>query len=260
MENGATIGLYGKHPAFGDFIAAGLSDEIREMAESWLNRVMPQLRAGWGDAWEARYDAAPALRFWFGSLLTGAGSFCGVLAPSRDKVGRRFPLLAGVAGSDLLPPVLDGGQGFYDTVQGYIAGFERAPGTAGAEMAAGLAEALGEDPPPAAALPDSGFWATRPGNDVARLWADVAATDHLRAAQRRSYVWFAGEDSGASALYAAETLPAAEALAWLLAGVAQTLDVATPEVTDVLDDAPDTSGHGAVNPESTVQAREAGQS
>jgi hypothetical protein len=42
--------------------------------------------------------------------------------------------------------------------------------------------------------PDA-FWAVRPGASVATLLADIALTDHRRAAAGRSYWWVAGQDA-----------------------------------------------------------------
>jgi len=102
------VGIYGKHPAFGDFVTAGLPQASQDLLESWLNRVLPQLRDLWGEQWQAAFDAAPVMMFWIGPGLTaGDGALCGVMGPSRDKVARRFPLLEGVPGSGQRPPALD---------------------------------------------------------------------------------------------------------------------------------------------------------
>jgi hypothetical protein len=60
------------------------------------------------------------------------------------------------------------------------------------------------------------FWASRPDADAAQLWADVATTDHLRAAATRSYWWLG--NGAPAALYATEGWPGAVAIAWLMAG------------------------------------------
>jgi type VI secretion system ImpM family protein len=51
--------VYGKHPAFGDFLTAGLSGVAQDRIESWLNASLSTLKAAWGQAWEQGFDASP---------------------------------------------------------------------------------------------------------------------------------------------------------------------------------------------------------
>lgn len=89
--------LFGKLPAHGDFIARGLSDADVERLDDFLSASLSA--AATIDGFEDLYAAAPAWRF----VKTIAGkAVCGVLAPSVDRVGRQFPILAGVAaGADV---------------------------------------------------------------------------------------------------------------------------------------------------------------
>jgi len=52
--------IYGKHPAFGDFIGAGLPQAVQDRLDGWLGAMLADLRVGWAAAWEASFDAAPA--------------------------------------------------------------------------------------------------------------------------------------------------------------------------------------------------------
>ena len=84
--------LFGKLPAHGDFIRRGIGEAAAEELDDWLS-------ASLGDAatledFDDLYAQAPAWRFIAG---IGGQAMCGVIAPSVDKVGRRFPILAGVA-------------------------------------------------------------------------------------------------------------------------------------------------------------------
>lgn len=85
--------LFGKLPAHGDFVARGLSHDRRDALDGWLAAAMERGRERHGAAFDDRYDAAPPWRFVTASREAGA------LVPSVDRVGRRFPLLLGVAGS-----------------------------------------------------------------------------------------------------------------------------------------------------------------
>lgn len=212
---GVAVGLYGKHPAFGDFVTAGLSERAQATLESWLHQVMPAVRDGWGEAWEPLFDASPVIRFWFGSALTGEpGALCGIMAPSRDKVGRRFPLIAGMSGGDQPAPVQGADQTFYAMVTEAVAGFVR-PGQAGAkDFAAYLQDAVRAVTPGPADPIEPAFWAARGDGDLERLWADVSDVDHARAAAARSYLWCEGP--GGAAVHVTRGLPGPEVLAWLM--------------------------------------------
>jgi type VI secretion system protein ImpM len=203
--------IYGKHPAFGDFIGAGLPLAVQDRLESWLNAMLADLRAGWAAAWEASFDAAPALFFWVGGRVTGDAAICGVMVPSRDKVGRRFPLLAGGVGNGHLPPVLH--PAIYLPAD-MLAQLETLKPDV-AQGAAGIMESLTIGGVVDQII-EPAFWASRADPDCAQLWADAATADHLRAAASRSY-WWLGNGADA-ALYATEGWPHATAIAWLMAG------------------------------------------
>ncbi len=201
------IGIFGKHPAFGDFLGAGLSGPLRELLETWLNAMLPELRALWAEAWEPNWDAAPVLRFWIGGDVLNM-PVAGVMVASRDRVGRRFPLIALAEDAGLPPPVLDADQGFYDALLGRLATVAPSP-DAGAQ---GLAEALALDGAATPQRPETDFWAARGDADLGQLWADIRAADHRAAAEARSYWWRSGGDV---ALYVAQGLPPAGAFGWL---------------------------------------------
>ena len=207
-------GFYGKHPGFGDFVTAGLSAPLNGRLEFWLNTVLPDLRDGVGGAWESHYDAAPQMRIWIGPLLCPEGrGFCGVMTAARDKVGRRFPLLAGVEGAGIAPPSVDPDQNIYDRIAGFLADYTRADEDArGLAAMFGAAVLRGLEPAEPLYAPD--FWAARRDGDVVRLWQDVAAADQIRAQADRSYLWHA--DPAATALYVTQGLPGAAAFAWMM--------------------------------------------
>ena len=90
--------LFGKMPALGDFVSRGLDQSMRERLDTWLTREMEMARAGAGDDFDRRFDAAPAWNYvdqdadgrWIG----------GALCASRDRSGRRFPLIMGATADD----------------------------------------------------------------------------------------------------------------------------------------------------------------
>lgn len=208
-------GLYGKHPAFGDFISAGLPGEDWRALADWMEATFGVWRETAGPGWAGIFDAAPNIRFWLGAELTGREALRGVWSASQDRVGRRFPLLL-AQGSDL-PPVSEPDQQFYEQAETLLGDLRQRPGF----DPAGVVEELGRALPPGhAAHPvhPSGFWAANPGQGAAALWSDMAPTDHLHAATARSYWWVSAGHDGPSAGVAVSGWPDANLLGWLLSG------------------------------------------
>ncbi|MCX7888230.1 MAG: type VI secretion system-associated protein TagF [Rhodobacteraceae bacterium] len=88
-------GFFGKIPATGDFVWRGLPDRFRQSWDAWITRhVAPALRAGDG-------PAAGGLRF---RLVSGGRAAAGVILPSEDSAGRRFPLSLVLTADDLPSP------------------------------------------------------------------------------------------------------------------------------------------------------------
>jgi type VI secretion system ImpM family protein len=93
------IAWFGKLPAIGDFVHRRLDLDTVERLDGWLSGGLTQRIQTAPDAWLAAYDHAPRWRFaWAAGVLADKGPWsgpsCGVLLPSRDRVGRRFPLIA----------------------------------------------------------------------------------------------------------------------------------------------------------------------
>lgn len=103
-------GCYGKLPLHGDFIRHRAGDPEIEALDQWLQAGILAARQALGAGFEAAWDAAPVLRFLHRAPRTRR-LLAGVLAPSVDKAGRRFPFLvfarldvkAGELDASLLP-------------------------------------------------------------------------------------------------------------------------------------------------------------
>jgi type VI secretion system ImpM family protein len=82
--------VFGKLPAHGDFIARGLTAEVRDTLDAWLSASLTAAQAALGDGFAERFDTALPWRF------VQAGR-AGALAPSADSAGRRFPVMVSIA-------------------------------------------------------------------------------------------------------------------------------------------------------------------
>jgi type VI secretion system protein ImpM len=89
---------FGKIPSLGDFVRASSPSEEVLAFEGWLARAMERGEERGGNAFKEAFLNGPALGFvWSGPLEKGKrGLLGGVLQPSRDAVGRRFPIVIAV--------------------------------------------------------------------------------------------------------------------------------------------------------------------
>ncbi len=105
MPGAVSVGFYGKLPARGDFVRAGLPRTFVEPWDGWLASVLAGSRALMGEDWLAAWLEAPVWRFRLGAGICGPDAALGLMLPSVDRVGRYFPLtLAAVFGADRFPP------------------------------------------------------------------------------------------------------------------------------------------------------------
>lgn len=183
------LAVYGKHPAKGDFVEQGVPANLRPQLEAWLDQVLAEARHGLGETWESVWRGARPVRFWLGEAIWGE-RVCGVLVASLDKVGRRFPLVIFAYGEDVPSPVVAPDQGWYAALEAHLRQVVRVPAfEAPADLLIGVPLVLAGAIAPA----PQDFWAVRPGEDAAGLWADVGLVDHSRASLARSYWWAVGD-------------------------------------------------------------------
>lgn len=139
-------GLFGKVPAHGDFVRRGLPTSFVAPWDAWLQAGMSRARAGLGEGWEPAWDDAPAWRFALPAGACGPDAVAGVMLPSADTVGRRFPItLAALLGPGTPPP----GEAWFAALEGAALA-----GRAGQADADALAAAI---PPPDEAAPVAAF-------------------------------------------------------------------------------------------------------
>ncbi|MFV0300193.1 MAG: type VI secretion system-associated protein TagF [Paracoccus sp. (in: a-proteobacteria)] len=233
----ATPGIYGKHPGFGDFLSAGLPELAESHLVPWVTQCLAETREWLGDAWEPVWDRAAPIRFWIGGAIWGGPHLRGVARPSRDKVGRRFPLIA-VAETAGSPPMVHSDQRFYMAAEVELDADVTSPDDLRARLAQRMGGGAAAVDPAVAAT----FWAANPALDVADLLTQLDVTDRVRAVGARSYWWMGAGEGRASAVLACAGLPGPGELAWLLTGVrADTLpppgpEAARPKVVPIKED------------------------
>lgn len=201
-------GVWGKLRLHGDFLALGLDGAARACVVPWLDASLSALREEWGEGWGPRFDGMAPLGFWIGPAVTGGAPVAGVMAPSRDKVGRRYPLLI-LGRGEAAPPMLVPSR-FHAAAGEALAGL----------LASGQADAAGwpRDLAEAAAAPDSAddpslVWARNPGCSGAEVLAEIAGYDHAAACAGRVQVWTLGAPG---VVLTCNGLPSAQGLGWLI--------------------------------------------
>jgi type VI secretion system protein ImpM len=174
----AIAGLYGKLPAHGDFVRRALPKSFVDPWDSWLQAGIAASREALGEAWDEAWRTGPAWRFALPAGACGPDAVAGVLVPSEDQVGRRFPLTLAA----ILPP------GAPATEEAWFADLERlaAAGRAGKQDADALLAAL---PPPYATPVLDEVMAILSGADAAEPAGDDTVGDD-GPAERPAFGWW----------------------------------------------------------------------
>lgn len=110
-------GVFGKHPTRGDFLAAGNRGPEFTSFDAFLTHNIEWAEAKAGPQWVDAYNAGSVQAFVYRpSSPSRAAALVGVMAPSFDRAGRRFPLTVAVplsapqsllAAPEILPLVLE---------------------------------------------------------------------------------------------------------------------------------------------------------
>jgi type VI secretion system protein ImpM len=95
-ETAPTGGLYGKAPAFGDFVVRRLPQTFVRPWDDWLSRSLAVSRQQIGEDWTHAYLSSPPWRFGLDPGLAGATGWLGVLASSIDQFRRCYPVTAAI--------------------------------------------------------------------------------------------------------------------------------------------------------------------
>lgn len=216
MNEKAKPGLLGKHPGYGDFLQTNVDEPLAEAISGWLDHTLSALRDAQGQGWAPFWDGAQDLRFWVGRAVLGR-TVVGILRPSADRVGRRYPLVILLAGADVPPPQdTPDDQDVWDQLAAQLEVME--PGQGARALLAGFAPDVDAEDAETAALGPT-IWAHHPEADIAKLLAAAGPADAARATVTRSYWWATGGETRAATWLGCAGLPDAGALGWALAGV-----------------------------------------
>jgi type VI secretion system protein ImpM len=86
------VGMCGKIPGRGDFLAQGLAPDFVDSWNEWLQAVLAVSREQLADTWLSTYLTSPVWHFALSAGVCGKDAIMGCLMPSVDQVGRHYPL------------------------------------------------------------------------------------------------------------------------------------------------------------------------
>lgn len=169
------MGLYGKVPAHGDFVRRGLPSSFVGPWDAWLQQGMAAAREALGPRWPAAWDEAPPWRFALPAGACGPDAVAGVMLPSEDMVGRRFPVTLAAL---LAPGAATPGPGWFAALE--AAALAGRAGQADADALAAAIPRPGEEgdgpmrpflapAPPVPAPSDTAAWDPAPGLSATAL-------------------------------------------------------------------------------------------
>ncbi|MEO8345030.1 MAG: type VI secretion system-associated protein TagF [Betaproteobacteria bacterium] len=118
MTKELEIGWFGKLPSSGDFGFRRLPRALLDDLDDWLRLGLTELRGSMPHDWKEVFTSAPTWNCAIPACVAGGNTLIGVLAPSHDRVGREFPLCAGVVlpGSTAAIQLLAEAHGWLDTL------------------------------------------------------------------------------------------------------------------------------------------------
>jgi type VI secretion system protein ImpM len=87
------IGFFGKLPTHGDFVSTALGRRLQSELDQWIQDGLSAMEPTLGQNWRRLFHASPPWRFAIAGGVWSPAAIAGVLLPSRDRVGRSFPLV-----------------------------------------------------------------------------------------------------------------------------------------------------------------------
>jgi len=92
MTTEMQTGLYGKLPAYGDFIFRNLNSSFITPWDEWLQHFISGTQEQIGEGWLDIYLTSPIWRFVLSPGVIDNKMWAGLMMPSVDRVGRYFPI------------------------------------------------------------------------------------------------------------------------------------------------------------------------
>lgn len=86
------LACFGKVPTHGDFLRYNTDSPTVQAFDAWLQKELYAMKTRDDGRLQSGYDEGPPYRFFYREA-TGDRLLVGVLQPSRDRVGRRYPLV-----------------------------------------------------------------------------------------------------------------------------------------------------------------------
>lgn len=115
----ASVGLFGKLPARGDFVRENLPRDFTDIWDAWWQRGLTDTQRLHPGEWRAAWLEAPVWCFLLPPGLCGRNGVLGLWMPSVDKAGRYSPLtIAALSTGDWAP--------FGGTMASFLASAEQA--------------------------------------------------------------------------------------------------------------------------------------
>jgi type VI secretion system ImpM family protein len=105
------VGFFGKLPGAGDFVQRRLPARFVERWDGAFEAAVDAAHNALADDWQDAWRDAPLWRFALAPGVGDAAAWVGVMGPSADRVGRRFPMVlaAPLADASAVAPVLRAG-------------------------------------------------------------------------------------------------------------------------------------------------------
>ncbi len=211
---GSVYGAFGKMPGAGDFIRFGLPGDFVSAWDAWLQAGMIEAARHLGSMWDDAYFSAPIWRFGLPRGAAGRAAMLGVVMPSVDRVGRRFPLTLALSlpnGASLVGSFLQARAVFVGLEDAALAALDAA--TAPADLERDLS-AMTAPLTASAAESRLGELVVLHRDADADSAADLA-TALIGAAADGKSLWCTQTDAG-SVAFAAEALPSPQVFARLM--------------------------------------------
>lgn len=117
-----TTGYYGKTSARGDFISHRLPRTFVNVWDDWAQQLVVSCQHSNPERFDEIWYQLPCYRFALSAGLAGENAWLGIMLPSSDSVGRKFPLCFARAVSDNAVPAsaLTGNSDYFTAIETLI--------------------------------------------------------------------------------------------------------------------------------------------